>query len=206
MRSATHSRTWFDGGLHARQNPYLWMVGLAMGSSGILFMFLLSMLLVRKFTTGLPPIPIPWAFYVSTGALSLSSALLLQARSYFRKEQYVLHTRLTLYTFALGLTFVLLQLMGWWQLYAWHYLLQDNPSAAFLYILSGLHILHMLVALGIMLWVLLDSLKSKTYVDGYLQGFQPAKRTRLLLANWLWHFADILWLLLFLVFLAFLSA
>jgi cytochrome c oxidase subunit 3 len=199
MPKVAAKKAHFRGGLYARQDPYLWIVGLAMVSSSILFIFLLGMLLVRKATVGVAPLPLPSFFYLSTGVLLFSSGTLAYAQQLFEREQYKAHTNWGLVTISLGLVFVVLQLGGWGQLYAAGHLLQSHDSSAYIYLLSGLHILHIVLALIMLSWAMTDSLQSKTYVDGFLQGLNPAKRTRMRLAQWLWHFADGLWVALFLV-------
>ena len=200
MAVITQKKGWFNGGLHARRNPYILMLFLAMGSSTILFLFLIVMLVVRKLTVSMPGLPIPHAFWLSTFLLSVSSLTLTRARRHFLAEQYRQHLQWSSITLWLGAFFLVTQILGWWQLYQSGFTLQDSMSAAFLYLLSGLHFAHMAGALTLLGWAVLDSRTNRTYVDGYLQSIDPAKRTRLQLAYWFWHFADGLWVLLFAVF------
>jgi cytochrome c oxidase subunit 3 len=175
------------------------MLGLAMGSSVILFFFLLGVLMARKWTTGLDPLPLPSLFYASTVLLLISSGTLVSGHRSFVKESFQGHRKWLVATFLLGVGFVLLQIGGWWQLFAGGHFLNSGDGAAYVYLLTGLHLLHMFIALAMLGWCLSDSLGSKTYIDGYLLGLNPAKRTRMRIAQWLWHFADLLWLALFLV-------
>lgn len=200
MAVTAQKKGWFQGGLHARRNPYVLMLYLAMGSSTILFLFLILMLVVRKATVSMPALPIPHAFWLSTLVILVSSATLARARRHFLAEQYRRHLIWSSVTLWLGALFLVTQVLGWWQLYQTGFTLQDSMSAAFLYLLSGLHFLHMAGALSLLAWAVIDSRNNRTYVDGYLQSIDPAKRTRLQLANGFWHFADGLWILLFAVF------
>ena len=198
--STTQKKRWFAGGLHARRNPYVLMLVLAMGSSSILFLFLLMMLVARKLTVGMPPLSLPRVFWVSTATLIASSISLFMARRHFMAERYRKHLNGSGIALALGLLFGVTQVVGWWQLYRSGYTLHDSSAAAFLYLLSGLHFLHLLLAMGLLFWAVLDSSRNHTYVDGYLQSLDPAKSTRLQLSSWFWHFTDALWIILFTVF------
>lgn len=200
MAVSVQKRGWFNGGLHARRNPYVLMLFLAMGSSTILFLFLVLMLVVRKLTVSMPGLAIPHAFWFSTLVLILSSVTLRRARQFFLAERYKEHLQWSSLTLWLGVLFLLTQILGWWQLYQSGFTLQDSMGAAFLYLLSGLHFAHMGGALILLAWAVIDSRTNRTYVDGYLQSIDPAKRTRLQLAYWFWQFADGLWVLLFAVF------
>jgi len=206
MAVALNKRRWFDGGRHARRNPYPMMLGLAMGSSTILFFFILIMLVVRKTSVGLQPLLLPWTFMVSTALIIVSSFTITLGRLAFLKEKYDQHVRWGGITLILGLLFLGLQVHGWQSIYQNGFTMHDSVAAAFLFVLSGLHFAHMVGAIGLLSWALIDSSQNKTYIDGYLQSINPAKRTRLLLAYWFWHFTDILWVLLFLVFYLVLQA
>ena len=200
MALATRKKPWFSGGLHARRNPYPMMLGLAMGSSTILFVFILAMLLARKATTGFGALDIPWVFYFSTVLIAVSSATLWVARQHFLAERYRQHLNWSGITLVAGLGFMLLQIEGWLSLYRSGQTLADSLALAFLYLLSGLHFGHMALAMGLLFWAVMDSSRNRTYVEGYLQSIDPAKRTRLLMAYWFWHFTDGLWLLLLMAF------
>jgi cytochrome c oxidase subunit 3 len=72
-----------------------------------------------------------------------------------------------------------------------------KTSGAFLYIIIGIHFLHIGIGLIGLVWVWFDSVNSKTYVDGFIQSLNPAKMTRFKLVSIYWHFLDVLWIFLF---------
>ena len=131
----------------------------------------------------------------------LSSITLYIGVYSFKHEHYRQFLNWSGITFALGLLFSLSQFLGWVELLHAGLTLQSSAMAAFIYILSGLHFFHMLAALSLLGWTLLDAAAIRNYIDGYLTSLNPAKRTRLKLTHWFWHFTDVLWLLLFALFL-----
>lgn len=195
----------FRGARFARRNPYPLMLWLALTGSSILFLFLLIMLVVRKYTFGIDPIRLPIVFWFSTMVIGFSSGTLWLALDYFKKEQYRQYLNWLGITAMLGLTFLLAQGVGALQLYKIGKTLGDSPALAFLAIMAGLHFLHILIALLLLGWTVLDASRNRSYVDGFIQSLNPAKQTRLQLVVWLWHFLDALWIVLFASFVLLLS-
>ena len=191
-------REYFRGARYARRNPYPLILGLAIGSSTIIFAFLVFMLLTRKFTVGLPPVHIPVVFIFSTLVIALSSGTLSIAQSHLKDEEYRGYLNWMGITVVFGAIFMLSQLIGFYQLYRQGFTLANNHSLAYLYLLAGLHFGHIMVAISLLFWNVLDASRNKNYVDSFIQTLNPAKQTRLLVATRLWHYIDILWLILFL--------
>ena len=75
------------------------------------------------------------------------------------------------------------------------------PSGSFLYLLSGIHIVHLL---GAMVFALILLLKLRnTQSDGIqklLLITNPYEKMRIRLFTVYWHFMDAVWLILFLLF------
>jgi cytochrome c oxidase subunit 3 len=89
-------------------------------------------------------------------------------------------------TLALGLLFVVGQVLAWRNLAAQGLFLATSPSAAFFYVFTALHGLHVLGGIGGLLYVL--------YRVRRMRGFVP--RTALRAAALYWHFMAVLWLYL----------
>lgn len=196
---------YFRGARHSRRNPYPLMLFLAMGGSSLLFVMLLVMLLIRKYTVGIDPIRIPMVFWFSTFVMGLSSGALWLAIDSFKKEQYRQYLNWLGITGALGLLFFFTQVAGGVQLYHSGLRPYDSTATAFVVILAGLHLSHIVLALSFLGWVLMDASRNTSYVDGFIQSLNPTKQTRLQLVTWLWHFLDALWIVLFACFVLFLS-
>jgi cytochrome c oxidase subunit 3 len=95
-------------------------------------------------------------------------------------------------TLFLGLLFVTLQTLGFWELWQDGITLQANVSYSFLYVIVGIHAVHVLGGIITLAVMLLRSFSAK--IRNY--SSVPVE-----LINTYWHFVDILWLylLLFLI-------
>jgi len=169
---------------------------LAIGGSFIFFIFLVFIFFARIQSPGWEPIHLPWAFLFSTVSLTFSSIALFLSKRKFRAEAFKLSQFwLTVSLFLAGV-FSLLQVLGFRHMI-------DNgipwtkTSGAFMYIIIGIHFLHVLLGLVGLTWVWIDSKKSINYVDGFIHSLNPMKMTRFRLVSIYWHFLDFLWLFLF---------
>jgi cytochrome c oxidase subunit 3 len=135
---------------------------------------------------------IPGIFYYSTAIIILSSITIILARKAFverQMRQYKLWLGLTM---ILGIAFVLLQYTGFRELWASGITLTRNVSFSFLYIIVGLHALHVLggVAALVVMYVKSFNRRRKNYNSIYIE----------LMATY-WHFVDLLWIYLLFFFI-----
>ncbi|NQX96474.1 MAG: cytochrome c oxidase subunit 3 [Flavobacteriales bacterium] len=104
-----------------------------------------------------------------------------------------------LLTLVLGLSFVVTQFMGWNVLHENGYYAAGSEStqeSSFLYLLTGLHIAHLIGGLVSLIVVLVKTMKNKYSIDNLI-GMQVSITY--------WHFLGALWVYLFL-FLRFIIA
>jgi cytochrome c oxidase subunit III len=92
-------------------------------------------------------------------------------------------------TAALGLTFVLGQLLAWRNLAAQGLFLATNPSSSFFYVFTALHAVHLLGGIGGLIYVLRKLLRTNG----------SAETSGLGAFSIYWHFMDILWVYLLLL-------
>lgn len=123
---------------------------------------------------------IPWAFYLNTVILLLSSALLhwgwlrrnVQGRSQFLPQ-----------TILVGVLFLASQVFAWYQMLSAGLGINNaGPKISYLYVLTGLHAAHLIGGLLFLLYVW------RTYDKHgrrYLEG-----------AIYFWHFLGVLWIYL----------
>jgi cytochrome c oxidase subunit 3 len=157
----------------------------------MLFMGFTSALLLRRASADWRPLPVPSLLYVSSAALVLSSLTLGIARRRLIGWDLVGSERMTWATGALGAAFVLAQLATWRQLAAAGVFIATNPSSSFFYVLTGVHIVHVLGGLGWFCKVMLQLRR---------MAFAPGEDGLGLFTTY-WHFLGGLWLyLLFLMF------
>ncbi len=193
-------KSWFQRleSLH----PYEMMLYLAMFGSGLIFLFLV----VAFLFSGLNQLEglnrkIPVAFLMSTFLIILSGYTATKMRLYYQEENIPKLESSLRVTFWLGLAFTVLQLTGWKELSDMGINFTGLPSGSFLYLLSGIHIVHLL---GAMVFALILLLKLRnTQSDGIqklLLITNPYEKMRIRLFTVYWHFMDAVWLILFLLF------
>lgn len=195
----TH-KSWFQRveSLH----PYEMMLYLAMFGSGLIFLFLV----VAFLFSGLNQLEglnhkMPVAFLISTFLIILSGYTATKMRLYFQEENISKLESSLRATFWLGITFTVLQFAGWKELTDMGINFTGIPSGSFLYLLSGIHIVHLV---GAMVFALILLLKlRRTQSDGIqklLLITNPYEKMRIRLFTVYWHFMDAVWLVLFLLF------
>ncbi|MFN3998810.1 heme-copper oxidase subunit III [Algoriphagus sp.] len=200
MNRTKEPQTWFQRveNLH----PYETMLYLGMFGSGLIFLFLA----VAFISSGLNQLEglnqrIPVAFLISTFLLIVSGYTAAKMRLYYQEENIPKLESSLRNTFMLGLIFTILQFAGWRELTDMGINFTGLPSGSFLYLLSGIHIFHLLGAM-IFALILLIQLR-KTQEDGVRKLIlvtNPFEKMRIRLFTLYWHFMDAIWLVLFFLF------
>ena len=169
--------------------PMLW---LAMGSMVMLFAGLTSAYVVRKEKGDWLNFEMPQLFYISTAIIILSSVTMNMTLSAAKKNNFKGIKTASLVTLVLGLAFIVCQFKAWGVLvnqnivFAGKY---SNASGSFLYILTGLHLVHLVGGILALAVVWIKALGQK-YNSQNLFGIS--------LCAIFWHFLDGLWIFLFL--------
>lgn len=145
---------------------------------------------------------LPSIFWVSTPlAAGISLVMHRQIRLYIAEDFKKLR-RGYLYALLMGAGFILCQLLGWKLLYSRSVTLHGTPAAGYLYVLSGLHVIHVLAGV-VMLAVAL--FRTATHTGNAIRRLlfftDPIRKYRLLLLVHYWHTIDAVWIFLFAVFL-----
>ena len=133
---------------------------------------------------------LPNIFKYSTAVIVLSSVTLFLA-SRAAKGLDVSKQRLFLWiTVALGVIFCCLQVEGWYILTdkMGVYFVNPNASRSFIYILTGVHLVHIFAGL----LVLLNTLRAS-----YRNTPQVMNLYKMEMASIFWHFVDIIWIYLY---------
>lgn len=169
--------------------PLLW-IGIV--SIVMLFAGLTSAYVVRADNGNWLLFDLPNEFYMSTAIILASSLSMLMAQRAVKKSNYT-HLIIALgITLALGFGFCITQYQGWKVLvnqgivFAGKY---SNASGSFLYVLTGVHLAHLLGGIISLLVVFIKSLRKK---------YNAENRLGVELCAIYWHFLDILWVYLFL--------
>jgi cytochrome c oxidase subunit III len=163
------------------------------GLAGIVMMFagLTSAYIVKRNLANWISFDLPQIFWFSTAVIIGSSLTVMLSRNAFRQRDMKQYRRWLAVTLLLGIAFVGMQYIGFRQL--WHngVTLTRNVSFSFLYIIVGLHALHVIAGVIAIIIILAKaySIKRKNYSPVTIE-----------MINTYWHFVDILWIYL-LVFL-----
>ncbi|AYG69110.1 cytochrome c oxidase subunit 3 [Rhizobium sp. CCGE531] len=166
-------------------------LGIFLAVVGALFTLLISAYLTRLSGTDWWSIPIPRLLWVNTAALAASSVALQWAKTEARlNHSEMLNTALAV-AFALGVLFLVGQVLAWRQLVAAGYVLADNPSNSFFYMITGLHGLHILGGLLVL---------GRTTFRARNNNARARVRLSVDLCAIYWHFMLVVWLILFALF------
>lgn len=158
----------------------------------MMFASLTSAYLVRRAGGNWLEFSIPTVFYYSTLVLLVSSLCLHVGYSSYKKRNIPLYQGGLIAAFVLGCVFLVLQYQGWNELFSIGVDLKGNPSGSFLYVITGIHGLHILGGLAALVVSIINAFT--------LKKFTEKRKTNFELTLQYWHFVDILWVYL-LVFL-----
>jgi cytochrome c oxidase subunit 3 len=170
-------------------NPKIFTMWLFIVSIVMLFAAFTSAYLVRKAEGNWVEFKLPDLFYYSTGVLMASSISMHAALIAAKKDQFnALRLSISI-TFVLGLLFLVMQYYGWAQLVEMNVYFVGNPSGSFVYVFSGLHGLHLISGLVVLLVALVAAFRLRINAKAL---------TQIKICSTYWHFLDALWVYLFL--------
>jgi len=172
-----------------RIHPQVFGLYIAFGSIMMMFGALTSAYIVKHAQGDWLEYSMPSYFYISTVVLLLSSITLHVAYSSFLKNNETLYKGGLILTLILGLSFVVFQYLGWTTLFSRGVDLKQNVSGSFLYLITGLHALHILGGIAAIVVAVIHSLTLPYVVT-------EKRRIRFKLVLHYWHFVDILWIYL----------
>ncbi|MBC7849805.1 MAG: cytochrome c oxidase subunit 3, partial [Chitinophagaceae bacterium] len=95
-------------------------------------------------------------------------------------------------TVVLGTVFIVLQVIAFRQLYAAGVIMEGSGAGQFLYIIFGLHALHVIGGLIVLIVLFLKAFSAR------VRNYNPIPVE---VAATYWHFVDLLWVYLFIFFL-----
>jgi cytochrome c oxidase subunit 3 len=164
------------------------------GIAAIIMMFagLTSAYIVKRDQPAWTSFEMPIAFYYSLAVILISSATIFLAGKSFKERRMVRYRKLIGATAILGVVFMLLQFLGFRHLWNTGIRLHGSGAGQFLYIIAGLHGLHVfggVIAL-LTLWLRAGNIRIRSY------NIVPVD-----VVSTYWHFVDLLWIYLFIFFL-----
>lgn len=132
---------------------------------------------------------LPDVFMYSTFVLVGSSICLFLASKALHKREFQKQKLFLWLTIAFGLTFGYLQVQAWSSLYqSGAVLVNNNAAISLIYIVSGIHLLHIFGGLCFIV---------NTLVGAYGNISEDKLQYRMEISSIFWHFIDILWIYLY---------
>lgn len=177
-------------------HPHKLLMWIAICSICMMFAGWTSAVMVRKAQGNWMLFSFPISFYISTVVILLSSVTMHLTVKAFQNRHISLFKTLITVTAFLGVLFMILQIVGFYQLSNAGISLEGNGegvSGSFVYVIAGVHIAHVLggvIALIITFLLAVFRKKTKIYSS-----------TGIEILGTYWHFVDVLWVYLFLFFL-----
>ncbi|SET42637.1 cytochrome c oxidase subunit 3 [Hymenobacter actinosclerus] len=145
---------------------------------------------------------LPRFFSLSTIVLLASSYVIAQASRIYAHDDLPTLRRCLGATLLLSCVFAGLQVLGWRELMAHGIYFDGMASGTFVYLLSALHVAHLLGGMLFLLVLLLRTHYASTDAVRTLVFIRnPYRRLQLRMVTIYWHFIDALWIALFAAFL-----
>lgn len=160
----------------------------------------------KQFVHDWLPVNLPWLLLLANTSVLLISSLTMEfARRDITREAALAPVRsipgvslgqenripwLAL-TLVLGLAFLAGQWMAWTELEARGFYIATSPSSSFVYVLTGMHALHLTGGVIVLLYAVLIAVLGK-----------PVEERRIVVdvTAWYWHFMALLWIYIFALF------
>jgi len=168
-------------------HPHKFTLWVGIGSILMMFAGLTSAYIVKRNQANWLTFDLPMAFWYSTAAIILSSITIFLAEKAFKQREMSRYRKLMTVTVVLGVLFIVLQVLGFQQLWAKGITLQANVSYSFLYVIVGLHAAHVI---GGIIALLLQ------YAKAFSSKIRNYNSVPVDLMSTYWHFVDILWIYL----------
>lgn len=182
-------------------HPLNVVLTLAMFSMTALFLSMTIAFMYTRVQSDLPPVNIPLLFVLNTLILAGSSLAMYAAQKAYKTDRTRRYKLSLVWAVCLSLLFLGAQILAWKELFESNVRLTSSPLAGYLYVISGLHFLHLLGGIPFLiyfLWQAYTYLKAPVTVLIYFSDSD--KRLRLRLLTIYWHFLDGLWIYLVLFF------
>jgi len=177
-------------------HPYKFTLWVGLASILMLFAAFTSAYVVRRAQGDWAHFELPEMFWITTFIILISSATMHLSLRSAKKDNFtnvILGLGITL---MLGIAFVIGQVVGWFQLTQSGTLLSGNPSGSFVYVISGMHALHIIGGIVFLLVLFIRSM-----IKNKISGAALINSKRLVaieMCATYWHFVGGLWIYLFL--------
>lgn len=172
-------------------HPHKFTMWVAMGSIIMMFAGLTSAYIVKSGQPAWEGVVTPMHFWYSTAAILASSLTVQMALRAFKQRNMQQYRLLIGLTVVLGILFVVLQWYGFQWMWQHGVRFKGANAGQFLYIIAGLHALHVLGGI-----IALMVMAAKAFF-GKTRNYNPVS---IEIVSTYWHFVDALWLYLLIFF------
>ncbi len=172
-------------------NPKKFALWLIIVASVMLFAAFTSAYIVRRGEGNWELFDLPAVFAYNMITIAISSFFMQMALLSATKDELSKTKLALLITMVLGITFCYLQYQGWKELVKNSVYLVGNPSGSFIYVISGVHMLHVIGGLVFVALMLLQSFRNRVHKKSILY---------ISMCTTYWHFIGLVWAYLFIFF------
>lgn len=175
-----------------RLHPHKFTLWIGIGSIVMMFAGFTSAVIVKRNGADWQGFTLPNLFWYSTGVILATSLTVQMALRAFKERQMSRYRSLMLVTALGGILFITLQFFGFKALWVQNVRFANSVGGSFLYIIFGLHALHVLGGVVAL-------------VVQFIRAFSARKRNYspvpIEIVSVYWHFVDLLWLYLLVFFI-----
>ena len=173
-------------------HPHKFTMWVAIGSIVMMFAGLTSAFIVKSNQTNWVPVTIPKVFWISTAVIIISSITLQVALRSFKQREMNQYRMLIGTTLLLGVAFVVMQWLGFKDLWAQQITFKGSGAGQFLYVIFGLHAIHVIGGIIALIAIFIKAFIGKTKIYSSIP---------LEVMSVYWHFVDLLWIYLLVFFI-----
>ena len=170
-------------------NPRKFIVWLFIVTIVMLFAALTSAYVVKQSEGDWLNFNLPGMFWITSVIIVTSSLTMHMALKSAKRDNLNKSRTFLIVTAILGLAFLLGQFQAWEQLVGMDVFFIGNPAGSFLYVLTGLHGIHIISGIIYILIVIVASFRMNVH---------SGKMIKIEMCTTYWHFLGGLWLYLFL--------
>ena len=170
-----------------RIHPHKFTLWVGIASIVMMFAGLTSAYIVKRNQANWTTFDLPLIFWFSTVVIILSSVTLQMSNVAFKQRNMIKYKWLVVFTLLLGVAFLVMQSIGFSELWKQGITLTKNVSFSFLYVIVGLHGLH--IVGGLIALIILFAKAFNRKVRNY--NILPLE-----VISTYWHFVDALWIYL----------
>lgn len=183
-------------------HPQYIIITLVIAGISALFLGFSGAYLYNRIQQGIPPIQIPPLFLYNSLLIAATSIVLIYAQRMYEKDETIRFRTSVWAALALTLAFLGMQVLAWNQLREANTFLTSSTMASYVYLISGLHFLHLVGGIPFLLVFLYNMhLRMRDPVTVLMYFADPDRKRTLHLLAIYWHFLDGLWIYLVLFFL-----